>query len=137
MAQELSGDTGDYKGAKMCLSRLEKFRACKTGYKVMTRQSEGMYSPICWNQLTRCPINTWIKDKDTYSLPSVKGEEYETGFHVFHNKRDARTYMDVMMDADVLVRVMVQQPIATGYDGVGSKAKVTVAKQIKILEEVQ
>ena len=116
------------------MSRVEKFRPCRTGYKTVRKQRVGLYSPSCWNRCTLFPIGEWVETGPGW-IQATYGGGYTAGFHVFHTKKAAQEWLD---DFDeVLVRVQVKEPVATGLDGVMGEARVTVAKQIKILEEVQ
>jgi len=82
------------------------------------------------------PIGEWVEARSE-GIQAESGQDYDSGFHVLHCKRDAQEWWD-SEDGEVVVRVAVQQPLTTGYESMGGKGmKVTVAKQIKILEEVQ
>ena len=132
----------------MCIHRLVKFTPCKIGYKVMKRRKDGkLVGDIFGSGLPR-PIGMWLNEKDFRSTDcqfqeflsagdiTCKGK-YPIGWHIFHTRKTAVAWMspERIVWPDVCVRVLVRQPKATGYQ-VGEH-KVTVAKQIQIIDTME
>jgi len=130
----------------MCLAKKGRFKPCTVGYKVV-RRSNGAYKGELWGEKTM-PVGEWLNETD-YRERAFRGEkrlfcevsevEYRMGWHVFHDLASALRWREIRKN--VVVKVEVAEPVATGYQNLGLMSydghKTTVAKQIKILEEVQ
>lgn len=120
----------------MCLDRKARFKPCRIGYKIVRRQNKHLFSEIRGNRkvLTK---GVWLDEKDfRYDCDSRRKMIYERrsptypyGWHIFHSIEGAKNWM-LGIDTGVLIKVSVKEPVATGYQ---HQAKITVAKQIKIL----
>ena len=139
----------------MCLASLADFSPCRKGYQVKTKRDGNYYSVYFGIDISQkrdewidadevSPLSNYILTVDSETLGYRR---YISGFHVFHRKVDAVKYLsaDKWLDSRkcCVVKVAVRQPLVTGYQrfeidkGHPSSAKVTVAKKIKILEEVK
>lgn len=123
----------------MCLHDLAKFRPCKVGYKVMKTDSKGNLRSEYYNEEV-VPQNVWLDEKD-FRYPDRKRTisglgrlHYPFGWHIYHVKKQALEHIQCMAPTYlVCVKVELREPVAVGYQ---SDKRVTVAKQIKILNIV-
>jgi len=79
------------------------------------------------------PVNQWLHEKDwRYTknelLRASSGEEYLTGFHVYHKVWQAQS--QAYLSDRVVRAVNVAEPVATGYQGLKA---CTVAQLMEIL----
>ena len=139
----------------MCLTHIDTFiRPAKIGYKVMLKTEGGFipsydmfpaYIHVCIQGNKPILKNKWVNEKEYRLYPAkenlyvpedLKGKQtYSTGFHCYHKKKDARTRIRLQeVNCEAIVKVAIRKPIATGYQ---FERKITVAKEIKILEEVR
>jgi hypothetical protein len=122
----------------MCLETIEKFTPCRVGYKVMRCEDGELHSDVRWCSRP-IPRDEWVDEagfrpcyqfNSTIDLDNGTGT-YPVGWHIFHTKKDAIDWV-FENTPEVIVKVAVRSPLATGRQDGG--AKVTVAKEIKILE---
>lgn len=88
----------------MCLTSIKsnyKNAQFGVGYKMFEVVDGKLCSPSCLAQLTTFPVNKWLKDTQSYKLETEsfrvyyqkelrQDHEYETGFHIYVNKVDAK-----------------------------------------------
>lgn len=117
----------------MCLSKIQKGKPeWREGYKVFRRNRDGTLSSELCNSSFERPLNTWIKDKETYPLAVTEGrEEYKTGFHVFKTKKGARNWDSPNLPS-VVRKVRTGNPVTHGRQ---EKYKVGVFKEMYIMED--
>jgi hypothetical protein len=108
----------------MCLRSIEKQsesdNRVRNGYKVFRVAQRGglhfefdhygnsMYGPLIRK-------NRWLRARPTAIAYNI-GLSYDTGFHIFTNKRDARIWMDKCND-EVIVRVSYRKARILGTQG--------------------
>jgi len=120
----------------MCLDVIRNFKPCEIGYKAVYKIDGEFYPPL--GSIKPLPLGIWLKEKD-YRL-SVYGNlqfigggevQYPFGWHIFHTKKAAKGWYP---GGFLVLRVRVRGAHTVGLqDG----QKITVAKEIKILEEVR
>lgn len=142
----------------MCLYKVKKLKPCTTGYKVMVKTARGYVGE--YRRMLQSPhkLGEWSYEEkhrmvSTYNstICMEDGGEYPYGFHVFHHLTAARrwrSYYDDIAISVVIVKVAVDEPVATGLQSCNQIAvppddkdwcvsRVTVAKKIKVLGEVK
>ena len=104
----------------------------------LDKRTNRLYSQF-YGRFGRCKYRKrWLKaDNYSYyigsdSIRSNTGFAYPAGWHTYHSFDAAKRRMDFPAD-EVVARVLVKEPLATGYQGV-LKNRVTVSRYIKIEE---
>jgi hypothetical protein len=135
----------------MCLGFLdEKIRKnVKYGYKVFEicnnkiyneyYSLEGYYYCGC----TKYELNNWYRSTDGI-IKNYDAVGYESGFHVFTNKKDAKVWLGADNRNCKIFKVEVRNIVASGKQFIKLLnfvdeviLDVVVAKEMKILEEVE
>lgn len=122
----------------MCLDTEGTFKPCKVGYKIMTRKDGLLFGE--WRNKSRPrEEGVWLNERDFRDASSPftsvlrtfsSNSPYPIGWHIYHSTDSARYWSGF---SEAVVKVAVGSPVAVGYQGMG-RHKVTVAKEIKILE---
>lgn len=127
----------------MCLYCKEDFEPCKVGYKVVHKfhcRKKKITLSMQGDKIKPLLRGVWLNEKDYRNPLAAKNAKYikitrsikyPLGFHVFHSAAEANIYC---IGKEIVVKVAVREPVATGTQNGG--CKVTVAKQIKILPDI-
>jgi hypothetical protein len=138
----------------MCLDRIDlNIVPCEVGYKIFyTAGTDNLYGE--WKTTNRPrPIGVWLDEKDFRPIcamhvpvdeqgdPLIKaenGEVYKIGWHVFHTREDAETWLPDYFKVSPLYsikKVEIKNPVATGIQH--DTSPVTVCKYIFIEEDAK
>jgi len=136
----------------MCLDCLKKFKVPKIGYKVIFQDvKDSSWYPLCVYD-TRKPLilGEWLEEEDyrpDYTKEDIgimitPFESYPFGWHTFQSFEGARRWRGTPKGTAIIVRVEIEDVVATGIQVMWSKLRrhcfqVIVSKKIKILEEVK
>lgn len=142
----------------MCLTRREQFRPVKVGYKIVYKSlpySNGRQYVSEFQTSKHMPPGKWLKEndyrpgylpKDSRGIPLLHPQDkYPFGFHVIHTLRAAKQWRGSRQYNLTIVKVEVKNPVATGTQDIfrcasnphkGMPVRITVAREIKILDEV-
>lgn len=126
----------------MCLDTVNpELEPCTEGYKVfeLNRRTNRLSSQY-FGRYGRCKYRRrWLNADDYYkysnenrTIASNAGLVYPAGWHTYHSIYAAIHYMD-MPSNQVVAKVLVREPLATGYQGLYN-ALITVSCYIKIEE---
>lgn len=129
----------------MCLDRLETFKPCTVGYKIIYRDycNKRFYRFLIKGYGSFLP-KIWLNESsyrypgDGETLPLELGNDsnftYPIGFHICHTIAGAIVHFRKFGFTDsILVKVKIRQAVATGYQ---FGHKVTVAKEMYIIKEI-
>ena len=124
----------------MCLDKTEKFKVHKNyGWTIIMRDKDTeeirpifkhrthpgyKYMPIVFNQ--------WQRDHNDYLIGN-KGDQYQTGFHIFLRQRDAGAWKY----NDEVKKVYFREVVAKGMQhicGISDGVKVVVARERYIVD---
>ncbi len=133
----------------MCLSEKKRFKPVKEGYQVKRKLGKGRYQSIYFSVRGGLEIGiTYIAKRRTAGAY----DRYLSGFHVFHNLKDAEAYRESShcrrngnySFKSVIIKVKAGGRKITGLqkfwsgiqDGVFIRAKITVCSKMTVLEEI-
>jgi len=83
---------------------------------------------------TPCPIGVWTEAGKHPEYLYVRGESYQSGFHIMLTKSGAKKYAkrDIFLP-NVIRKVQFKRAVACGYQDYNLEVKVIVAKQRRII----
>ena len=128
----------------MCLQavkELDKPEAKGTGYKILLEEEEEeeLHPQLMWGS-HHYQKRKWYKAKHiTIRLPinlRTKFQSYVSGFHIFTNLKDARTWKYKLCSGGIY-KVEWKKQLAKGIQRLEDKGSVVVAAQMKILHKVK
>jgi hypothetical protein len=122
----------------VCLDTIDKKTRKKVryGYKVFDiyyDKIEGTHYSFDGCSFGNKPyeLNKWYKSTDGL-IYTEDDKDYETGFHIFTNKKDAKKWQSV--NCRVIFKVELKNIVASGKQ---ESLKCVVAKEMRILKEVK
>ena len=127
----------------MCLSKISKNMKLKPvteGYCALKDNGDGTYSPVCRRHEEDFVIGKPHRAEDDGYGPLLVemptgNSTYEPGFHVSHTIEGARVWREPGCD-EVMARVRVEEPTATGWQGAWGKKYETTVCQVRTIIEI-
>jgi hypothetical protein len=125
----------------MCLTILDlpeviaKLPKTKIAYKVVIKDENGKYSPLFRHLPEELRTEKGWRASNNVDKTETSKMFYRVGVHAFVNKESAIGLRD-SSKGDIVVKVRMKNPIASGIEKWGYSEKVVVYEKMEILEEV-
>lgn len=111
----------------MCLSRVSFVNKSAIGYKYFVTLEDKLQTGC---RFVDVELGKWITDSSCKNITANDGKIYPSGFHIMKTKKGAEhnNYLGS------LYKVQYRSVVAEGFE---QKAKVVVAREMKVLEKVK